>query len=205
MPTEVCRPGYAVDDCERFLSHRTDSADLRSPLDVNTMTGDHPLNVYRITADSTTLTSVLPTVLHLSNLIFNTAPGSKYASLDEWIRRISTPGAVIVYSAPRPDPERPDAFLLAHRRLHTPPLACGEEASLHIWLAGVLPERRKEGCLARMVDTLSSENLLPLTVCTTPELYPDMWRWLMARGWEVQRELGGRESDAQSVTTEVKR
>ena len=155
------------------------------------MASSNVLDVHCMTAKSSCVTSVLPTVLRLSNRIFNASPQSKYASFDEWNRRLSISGAVIVYLAPRSDHTIPVSFLFAHPRLHAPPLVCGEENSLHIWLAGVLPERRKEGCLARMVESLHSQRSSRLSICTTPELYPDMWRWVTARGWTVERELGG--------------
>ena len=193
-------PRYAGAVCRgqplgRFLRSSPSSSStvtrLPSTPHGDVMTNGHTLEVHHFTSDSTTATSLLPTVLHLSNSIFNANPDSKYASFDEWNRRLSVSGAVIVYVAPRSDHMRPVAFLFAHPRLQVPPLACGEENSLHIWLAGVLPERRKEGCLAQMVKSLYTRTSLPFTICTTPEMYPDMWRWLTARGWTVERELAG--------------
>ncbi|KZT65515.1 hypothetical protein DAEQUDRAFT_731331 [Daedalea quercina L-15889] len=152
------------------------------------MTTDDSLILHRCTADDK-LSTTLEKILRLSNSIFGTEPQSKYASFDEWKRRLSAPGSVVVYLAPQTSPALPVAFLFTHPRHHSPPLAHGETDSLHIWLAGVTPEKRKEGCLATMVAALG---FIPvLTVCTTPDVYPDMWRWLMGRGWSVERELSG--------------
>jgi len=147
------------------------------------------LELHRLEYGSPELANVLPEVLRLSNAIFGAAPHSKYASLEEWKRRLSSPGSVITYLSPPASPTHPVAFLFAHPRHHTPPLAGGETDSLHVWLAGVLSERRKEGCLARMMAALGSSRVL--TVCTTPDTYPAMWKWLTGRGWSVERELGG--------------
>ncbi|KAH9916636.1 uncharacterized protein B0H18DRAFT_1037845 [Fomitopsis serialis] len=147
------------------------------------------LELHRLDYGSPELANVLPEVLRLSNAIFDTDPHSKYASLEEWTRRLSAPGSIIAYLSPPSSPAHPVAFLFAHPRRHTPPLAGGETDSVHVWLAGVLPERRKEGCLARMVAVLGSAQVM--TVCTTPDAYPVMWKWLMGRGWSVERDLGG--------------
>ncbi|KAH9840187.1 uncharacterized protein C8Q71DRAFT_481020, partial [Rhodofomes roseus] len=135
------------------------------------------LELHHLENDSPGLATLLPEVLALSNVIFDADPQSKYASLDEWKRRLSAPGSVVVYLSPPSRPTRPVAFSFTHSRHHTLPLASGETDTMHVWLAGVLPERRTEGCLALMVEALGSSQVL--TVCTTPDVYPAMWRWLM--------------------------
>lgn len=133
---------------------------------------------------------VLPKVMALSNRIFSPEPESKYASLSLWKQRLSHRSSFIVYLAPIDGAEmdEPQAFLFVHPRVHTPPLSNGQTESLHLWLAGVLPEYRKGGCLQRMVDAVLSGSVL--SVCTIPELFPEMWAWLKKRGWTVERELG---------------
>lgn len=77
--------------------------------------------------------------------------------------------------------------MFAIPRVTEPPLRNGRAESTHIWLAGVLHEWRKGGCLARMVREL--DGIEQLTVCTYPTRFPDMWRWLTHRGWVQEREL----------------
>jgi hypothetical protein len=86
--------------------------------------------------------------------------------------------------------DKPVAFLFAHPRTHLPPLQDGTIESMHIWLAGVLPEWRKSGCLQRMTREVVTDPELTYTVCTTPSIFPDMWPWLLKRGWRQERDLG---------------
>jgi len=132
---------------------------------------------------------LLQRVLELSNTIFCATPDSKYASIAVWRERFSHTASVILYLSRPQTPDRPVAFLFAYPKTHVPALSGGESETLHIWLAGVIPERRKEGCLARMISALPS--LSALTVCTRPADYPDMWNWLIKRGWTVERDMGG--------------
>ncbi|KZT07185.1 uncharacterized protein LAESUDRAFT_758605 [Laetiporus sulphureus 93-53] len=151
------------------------------------MRGVLQLHELKSTQDAT---EMLPRVLNLSNIIFAPEPGSKYASIAVWKERLPLPDAKILYMAPSSDPSNPIAFVFAHPRTHPLPLKFSETESLHVWLAGVLPARRKEGCLSRMMAALEAESAVTLTVCTTPDKYPDMWAWLNGRGWSVERELG---------------
>ncbi|CCM01105.1 uncharacterized protein FIBRA_03153 [Fibroporia radiculosa] len=147
------------------------------------------LELHRLTASSQNVAEMLPTLLALSNSVFSADLGSKYASLGEWRKRLASPAAVIIFLAPSASPDRPVAFLFAHDRAHESPLSHGERQSLHVWLAGVLPERRAEGCLSKMMSALDTAPVL--TVCTTPAEYQDMWGWLTRRGWATERELDG--------------
>jgi len=163
-------------------------------------------------AEGATVTSVL----QFSNSIFCPESESRYASLEEWKKRLSDPASSIIYLVPQPDnppgsfgdgqspapPPRPVAFLFAHPRSHPEPLKDGASQSLHIWLAGVLEEYRGRRCLDAMVNALvdlerkrqgsESSSMSTLTVCTTPSMFPSMWAWLRARTrWVVERELEG--------------
>ncbi|KAH9945740.1 hypothetical protein B0H21DRAFT_822820 [Amylocystis lapponica] len=146
-----------------------------------------PLVLHRVAVDSPDRRELLPKLLSLSNIIFSPDPDSKYASLALWQERLSYPSSVIIYLSPPSLPTEPVAFVFAYPRTHAVPLIDGEQHSTHIWLAGVMPQRRKEGCLAQMVDAM--EYTSALTVCTTPARFPDMWNWLMHRGWTVERDL----------------
>lgn len=131
-------------------------------------------------------------ILSLSNIVFSTDPNSKYASLSEWQARLTKPSSLIVYltaEAEGTEADTPIAFVFAHLRTHSPPLRDGTSETLHIWLAGVLPEWRRAGCLGRLVDEVMLEPHGYLTVSTIPATYPDMWNWLRRRGWTVDREL----------------
>lgn len=127
-------------------------------------------------------------VLALSNLVLSSEPASKYGSLPSWQHRLAATTAAVLYLAPETALNEPVAFLFAHPRTHDVPLHAGGMESVHIWLAGVLSERRKEGCLGRMVSALVST--MPLTICTPRSRYPEMWNWLVRRDWRVERELG---------------
>ena len=144
-----------------------------------------------LTSESHNLDQMLPKVMALSNRIFSHEPHSKYTSLTLWQERISHPTSFIVYLAPidGAEADQPVAFLFVHPRIHTPPLSNGQNETLHIWLAGVLPEHRRGGYLQRMVDAVPSDSII--SVCTAPELFPNMWSWLKKRNWTVERELGG--------------
>ncbi|OBZ73852.1 hypothetical protein A0H81_06452 [Grifola frondosa] len=106
-----------------------------------------------------------------------------------WQDHLSHPSSIILYLSPEYTPDEPVAFLFAYPRRHATSLRGGQKESLHIWIAGVLPKRRKEGCLARLINELDSNAFL--TTCTNPTQFPDMWRWLTRRGWVVDQELGG--------------
>lgn len=153
------------------------------------MSSETSLGLHRLTSSSDDLSEMLPAVIELSNSIFSADPGSKYASLAIWQQRLSLPSSAVLYLSPSSQPKRPVAFLFAHPRAHDLSLTQGEPESLHVWLAGVLPEHRKEGCLSRLMSAL--DHVSVLTVCTVPVHYPDMWQWLIKRGWSVEREMGG--------------
>ena len=158
--------------------------------------------------------AVVASITQLSNSIFCPKWGSRYASLEEWKRRLSDPSSSIIYLVPhsnsppassgddQPPVPQPVAFLFAHPRSHPEPLKDGSSQSLHIWLAGVSEEYRGRSCLDSMVNALidlernrrgSKSSPMPtLTVCTTPSKFPLMWSWLRARTrWVVEKELEG--------------
>ncbi|KAI0923556.1 hypothetical protein AcV5_009062 [Taiwanofungus camphoratus] len=145
------------------------------------------LESHRLTSTSSNLSEILPRVLSLSNKIFSAEQGSKYASVFVWQERLSSPSSVVLYLSPRSRPDTPVAFLFAHTRTRCIALREGETESLHIWLAGVLQEWRKEGHISRMVGMLESVSLL--TVCTTPREFLAVWNWLTKRRRPVEREL----------------
>ncbi|KAI0690877.1 hypothetical protein C8T65DRAFT_671115 [Cerioporus squamosus] len=129
----------------------------------------------------------LPNVLALSNTIFSADGSTKHGSLPYWQHHLSHPSSFVVYLAPASSLDKPIAFLFLIPRTNSPPLKNGANDSLHIWLAGVLPECRKGGCLTRLVQELDAANVL--TVCTYPTRFPNMWRWLVGRGWVQEREF----------------
>ncbi|KAF9648627.1 hypothetical protein BDM02DRAFT_3186951 [Thelephora ganbajun] len=150
--------------------------------------------------------AVVASILQLSNSIFNPESESRYASFEEWKRRLSDPASSIVYLVHRSGrstvPPPPVAFLFAHPRSHPEPLKNGSSQSSHIWLTGVSEEYRGRGCLDTMVDVLidleqqrrgSELSSMPtLTVCTVPAAFPSMWTWLRARTqWALEKELDG--------------
>ncbi|KAJ8522058.1 hypothetical protein ONZ45_g1317 [Pleurotus djamor] len=108
-------------------------------------------------------------IVRLSQTIFadtpGTAYGSHYASADEWLRRLSMPGAHIVYiSRTHVEPTsfekvmRAVAFVFVHPRRHDEsPLQGGVLESAHIWIAGVSPGERNKGLLAEMVARVEAE------------------------------------------------
>ncbi|KAI0347851.1 hypothetical protein BDW22DRAFT_22356 [Trametopsis cervina] len=146
--------------------------------------------------DSVDLDTTLPHVLALSNEIFSAEPGTKYTSLVYWKEQLSHDISAIIYlttSEPKassiPSNPRPIAFLFAHPRTHSPPLKDGTRETLHIWLAGVLPEQRKMGCLGKMMQELIKDSTSLHTICTTPSRFPDMWTWLCKRGWQREKDF----------------
>lgn len=147
------------------------------------------LAVHSLASSSPNVDAALLQILALSNAIFSAQPDSKYASLAIWRERLSHQDAQLIYLT-LADATEPIAFLFAHPRLHDPPLPVSSTTeSLHVWLAGVLPEYRKHGCLALMMAKLAMHAARPLTVCTTPATYPDMYRWLVRNGWLEERGL----------------
>ena len=147
--------------------------------------------ISRLTSESPNLDDMLPRVVTLSNAIFLPDTTSKYASIVYWRTRLAEPASVILYlmATSLEGSDEPVAFLFAHSRTHTPPLHNGTTESLHIWLAGVLPDRRRGGLLGKLVEELSATADRRLTVCTYPSVFSDMWHWLQRREWYVEREL----------------
>ncbi len=129
----------------------------------------------------------LPNILALSNFIFSADATTKHGSLLYWQSHLTHPSSFIVYLAPASTPDKPVAFVFIIPRTNSPPLRNGASDSLHIWLAGVLPDCRKGGCLTRLVQELGGAEIL--TVCTYPTRFPNMWRWLVGRGWVQEREF----------------
>jgi hypothetical protein len=131
-------------------------------------------------------------ILSLSNEIFQAAPDSKYASINRWKQHLSNPSSIIIYLTPTNE-SVPVAFIFAYPRVNPEPLQQGASESLHIWLAGVRPEYRKQKCLDRMVDELRSDigclgSLQLLTLRTVPARFERMWVWSQNRGWAKEQE-----------------
>ncbi|KAF4579701.1 N-acetyltransferase domain-containing protein [Pleurotus pulmonarius] len=173
---------------------------------------------------------ILPHILALSNSIFSAIPRdpgahdeqthqSHHGSLNEWLRRLSLPGAFIVYLTqcepssvsvypPNPYPPKSEeivAFVFVHPRTHDDvPLSSRETISGHVWIAGVRPDLRRLGCLERIMQRVEAEvreaalasdsdrRETPVTICTVPSRFPAMWTWLLARNWNVEREMKGK-------------
>ncbi|RPD57207.1 hypothetical protein L226DRAFT_536633 [Lentinus tigrinus ALCF2SS1-7] len=129
----------------------------------------------------------LPRVLTLSNAIFSADGSTKHGSLPYWQNHLKHKSSSIIYLTPVTASDNPVAFLFLIPRSTTPPLKNGASNSLHVWLAGVLPECRTGGCFTRLMNELNDVD--QLTVCTFPTRFPDMWRWLTSRGWVQEREL----------------
>lgn len=149
--------------------------------------------VQSLQANSTDVETTLPILIQFSNAIFSADPNSKHASLTVWKQHLSSPSSIILYvssagPSPPSSPSEVVAFLFAHPRTHSPPLRTGETGTLHIWLAGVLPEQRRLGLLQKMMDDMSARVTGRVTICTIPERFPNMWAWLTKRGWEVERD-----------------
>lgn len=150
--------------------------------------------IHILKIDSPNLDLDLPKVISLSNTIFSADPNTRYASFDYWKERLSHDGSIIIYLTASADPagaaeydNQLIAFLFAHRRQHTPALSDGSSSSSHIWLAGVLQEWRRGGCLRQIVEMLMAEHAPIYTICTIPSRFPDMWAWLQKRGWQYER------------------
>lgn len=153
---------------------------------------------HRIDANSPDLAETLPQVMALSSKVFNPwpQPNAKYTSVEHWKECLSHETSAIIYltrytehGSDHAEFKEPVAFLFAYPRTHTPPLEDGSSGSLHIWLAGVLPECRRGGCLQRMMEELTVDPRPLYTICTSPERFPNMWSWLSKRGWHVEREF----------------
>ncbi|KAH8093237.1 hypothetical protein BXZ70DRAFT_388946 [Cristinia sonorae] len=159
------------------------------------MTENRDTVLHILTAESPDLDVILPGLVSFSNGIYSADPTSKYASIDYWKQRLSHPASVIIYltAAHTDDPEEsitPIGFLFAHPRSHTPPLpVSGQTETLHIWLAAVSPKWRRAGCLEKMVNAIPSGGFGVMSVCTHPERFPNMWKWVRGRGWQVEQEL----------------
>lgn len=132
----------------------------------------------------------LPNILSTSNAIF--PPDGMHESLALWRERLTPPSSVVLYIAhPDATPESPHAvaFICAYPRTHSPSLRTGETETMHIWLAGVLPDWRRKGFLEQLIDKLAESTVGRVTVCTSPTRFPNMWSFLTKRGWEVEREF----------------
>ena len=126
-------------------------------------------------------------ILALSNNIFSVDSTTKHGSLTYWKTHLAHPVSKIVYLRSALSPEQPIGFIFVIPRTSEPPLLNGVTQSVHIWLAGVLPEWRKAGCLTKMVQELGTAD--QLTICTYPSRFPSMWKWLNSRGWVQEREF----------------
>ncbi|KAI0331699.1 hypothetical protein GY45DRAFT_601570 [Cubamyces sp. BRFM 1775] len=126
-------------------------------------------------------------VLALSNAVFDFNGTTKHGLISYWRDCLSHPSSFILYLAPDAEPTRPVAFLFVIWRIYDSPLKNGDAEGQHVWLAGVSPEWRQHGCLARMMHELNYINRL--TICTHPIYYPQMWKWLTGRGWIQEREF----------------
>nr|VWP01810.1 Multicopper oxidase [Ganoderma boninense] len=129
----------------------------------------------------------LADILALSNRIFSADSTTKHSSLSYWQNQLTHPVSRILYLAPASAPARPIGFIFVIPRIADPPLKSGATDSVHVWLAGVLPEWRKAGCLTRMIQEL--ESIDQLTICTYPSRFPNMWRWLSSRDWTQERDF----------------
>ena len=129
----------------------------------------------------------LADILALSKLIFSSNEATKHSSLDYWKNHLAHPVSRILYLAPTSAPTQPIGFIFVIPRTSEPALRDGANDSAHVWLAGVLPEWRKAGCLTRMIQEL--DGLGQLTICTYSSRFPNMWRWLNSRGWTQEREF----------------
>ncbi|KAI1791919.1 hypothetical protein LXA43DRAFT_1009855 [Ganoderma leucocontextum] len=126
-------------------------------------------------------------ILALSNRIFSSGRATKHASLAYWQNQLTNPVSRILYLIPAFTPEQPIGFIFLIPRTTQPRLKNGAIDSVHIWLAALLPEWRKAGCLTRMIQELDGVD--QLTICTYPSRFPNMWRWLNSRGWVQEREF----------------
>jgi hypothetical protein len=157
----------------------------------------------RLTGRSPELETVLPELISLSKTIFPSDPLAPARTSERegiWRERLEDPTSSIIYLTLASDTSKPVALLCVYPRSHVPPLNIpytnsstqGKGAivgeSMHIWLAGVREDVRKHGCLATMMHEL--DNLEVVTICTFPEKFGNMWRWLTKRGWQVERDFG---------------
>ena len=126
-------------------------------------------------------------ILALSNRIFSSDTSTKHGSLAYWQNHLAHPVSKIFYLVSASAPEQPVGLIFVIPRTTEPPLKNGGTDSVHIWLAGVLPEWRKSGCLTQMIQELRDVD--QLTVCTYPSRFPNMWKWLNSRGWVQEREF----------------
>ncbi|KAI9067933.1 hypothetical protein FKP32DRAFT_1549029, partial [Trametes sanguinea] len=124
----------------------------------------------------------------ISHAIFSSDESMKYGSLDHWRSRLSDPSSFILYLSPTSEPARPVAFTFVILREYDPPIR-EHTTGLQIWIAGASPDWRNSGCLTRMVHELDDTPML--TICIFPSRFEAMWNWLLRRGWEVERDLGG--------------
>lgn len=145
--------------------------------------------VHWLLPDSPILEETLPKIMTLSNDILTPEPGSKHESVTRWREHLSHPTSAIVYLSLDSDDAIPYGFLFVYPRNHAQPLSSGATESLHIWMAGVSPSHRRTGALQRMTEALFSKYTGVATVCTIPSRFPDMWAWLIKRGWTVERDL----------------
>ncbi|KAM5541423.1 hypothetical protein V8D89_004977 [Ganoderma adspersum] len=129
----------------------------------------------------------LADILALSNRIFSSDETTKHGSLACWENYLAHPVSRILYLVPPSAPAHPIGFIFVIPRTTEPPLNNGATDSAHIWLAGVLPEWRRAGCLTRMIEEL--DGVGQLTICTYPSRFPNMWRWLNSRGWAQERKF----------------
>ncbi|KAL0945943.1 hypothetical protein HGRIS_012222 [Hohenbuehelia grisea] len=167
------------------------------------------------------LISLSNTIFQIDDSKSKNASGDvvKYSSPAEWKRRLALRnGRGLIVACMEPEHEtqsscstgtaeeksqiqeaddagfgKPIGFLFAHPRSHSDePLTNGALETMHIWLAGVLPEFRRQGLLEQMVVKLMEEMMgieENLTVCTVPARFPAMWGWLKGRGWAVEKEI----------------
>jgi predicted GNAT family acetyltransferase len=164
----------------------------------------------RASSDKATLSLTVQAVLDLSNRIFNTASSSPtpthHSSLDEWSRRLSLPGSVLVFGhsnttdtdmppsspssqpphTPMPMLEPGSGFIFAHPRRDSALTGAGPML-LHIWLAGVDKPARGTGIFAALMEQVEEHarqsGFETLGVCTYPERFGRMFAILRRTGW----------------------
>lgn len=127
---------------------------------------------------------MLKKVLKLSCQIFGTEEGSnKYSDVTEWELRLEDKRSIIYYAYNDGDSE-PVALLFAH-----PKIFCEFEGEcLHIWLAGVSENFRKQYLFTALMDSVhqyARDLKMRLTVCTEPSKHQAMFAYLQKQGWHV--------------------
>ena len=144
------------------------------------------------------------TVLNLSNRIFNidlTQPQTHHSTLQGWQERLSHPVSIVIFAADTSTPG-PFAFIFAHPR---PLDKNGEPATLHIWLAGVLPSQQGTGLFPMLmagVEERAREHGIPrLSVATFPDKFPKMYNILQKTGWA---KVGSEESGKVTMEKQVR-